>query len=277
MVGELVRTIFRKPLLAIEVIQEYKNWQFFFLDHFGFLRNRELVYLLRNGIRLKARAGRGDSGTINEIWLQKRYAPVGDELRNGATVVDIGAHIGAFSIYAAAYSEGVRVYSYEPHPENFRLLRENIQLNQLDNIMPYPVAVAAVRGRTKLYLWEADSLGHSLLGPGRNYVEVKCTTLKDIMDSNEIEVCALMKVDCEGAEYEILFNTPNEIFSRIERIHLEYHPDVAGHRHSHSGAELVELLEKMGFEIESVTMPTRQGCFGYIRAINRSSRQDRPR
>ena len=64
-----------------------------------------------------------------------------------------------------------QVCSYEPHPDNYRFLRENTQLDGLEKIIPFPVAIAAARGKSELYLWEADSLAHSLLGLGKgNYV-----------------------------------------------------------------------------------------------------------
>jgi FkbM family methyltransferase len=268
-VGELTKGILGRAIVTLKVIQNYKNWHTFALDHFGILRNREVVYLLRNSIRFWARAGGSDAGVINEVWLRKRYTPVGDEIKEGDVVVDIGAHIGVFSIFAATCAKGVRVYSYEPFLQNFNLLKHNIALNRLDNIKPFSAAIASTREKRRLSVDTRDSVAHTLIPSGQHSIEVDCLTLRDIFEANDIEMCGFLKMDCEGAEYEILFNTPKEIFTRIERICVEYHPDVGGYRHSPSGEELVELLEKMGFEVRSVILPRAQGCDGHIYASNK--------
>ena len=269
MVGELTKDILRRAIVTLKVIQNYENWDTFALDHFGILRDRELVYLLRNSIRFRARAGGSDAGVINEVWLQKSYTPVGDEIKEGDVVVDIGAHIGVFSILAATYAKGVRVYSYEPFVQNFNLLRHNIALNRLENIKPFSAAIAGTRAKRRLSVDTRDSVAHTLIPSGQAHIEVDCMTPKDIFEANEIEMCGFLKMDCEGAEYEILFNTPEEIFARIGRICVAYHPDVGGYRHSPSGEELVELLEKMGFEVRSLKMPRAKGCDGHIHASNK--------
>lgn len=253
----------------MKVIQNYKNWHTFALDHFGILRNRELVYLLRNSIRFRARAGGSDAGVINEVWLERRYTPVGDEIKEGDVVVDIGAHIGVFSILAATCARGVRVYSYEPFLQNFELLQHNIALNRLQNIKPFSAAIAGARAKRRLAVDTRDSVANTLMSPGQDHIEVDCLAPEDIFEANNIETCGFLKMDCEGAEYEILFNTPKEIFARIGRICVAYHPDVGGYRHSPSGEELVELLEEMGFEVRSLKMPRAQECEGYIHASNR--------
>ena len=272
MIGALARDVLGKSILGMKVIQGYKNWHTFALDHFGILKNRELVYKLRNNITFKARAGGSDAGIINEVWLWKVYTPVGDEIREGDIVVDIGAHIGAFSIFAATCARGVRVYSYEPFPQNFDLLNHNIALNQLENIEPFPVAVAGENGKRRLAVDTRNGVASTLLPSKQDHIEVNCVTLGDIFEARNIETCGFLKMDCEGAEYEILFNTQEEYFSRIRRISMEYHPNMGGYEHSFRGQELVELLDRMGFELSSMRIPTGQEYTGHIHATNRRHR-----
>jgi FkbM family methyltransferase len=265
-----VKVMLDKFSKGIKVIQNFRNWHTFFLDYIGILKNREVVYSLRNNIKFKARAGKREEDIINDIWVSRTYTPVGDEIREGDTVIDIGAHIGAFSVLAATRDRDVTVYSYEPLPDNFNLLKENIELNHLENVKPFPLAVAGSGGRRKLFLCEKDSCGHSLLGAG-NYVEVECITLSEILEGNNIETCSFVKIDCEGAEYEILFNTPEEYFNRIKRIFLEYHPYIE-EEHSYSSDKLVTLLKDRGFEIKSVK--SLEDGFGYIGAENKNASKD---
>ena len=262
----------RQAKVSAKVIRTYENWHTFALDHFGMLKNRDVVYLLRNGIRFRARAGGSDAGIINEVWLKNRYTPAGDEIQEGDVVVDIGAHIGAFSILAAISAKGVKVYSYEPFPQNFNMLTHNIALNGLENVKPISAAIASTRAKRTLSVDTRDSVAHTLIPSGQDCIDVDCLTPTDIFEANDIEMCGFLKMDCEGAEYEILFNTPREIFARIRRIALEYHPDVGGYKHNPLGGELVEFLEKIGFEVRTVRMPRAKGYDGYIHARNKCLR-----
>jgi FkbM family methyltransferase len=256
---------------GIKVIQNFRNWHTFFLDYLGILKNREVVYSLRNNIKFKARAGRYEEGIINEIWVARIYTPIGDEIREGDTVLDIGAHIGAFSVLAATRARDVTVYSYEPFPDNFNLLKENIGLNQLENVKPFPLAVAGSGGKRKLFIMGQDSHSHSLLAETTIHIVVDSITLPEIFGGNNIETCSFLKLDCEGAEYEILFNTPEEYFNRIKRIFLEYHPYME-EEHSYSSDKLVTFLKDRGFEIKSVK--SLNDGYGYISVENKNASKD---
>jgi FkbM family methyltransferase len=256
---------------GIKVIQNFRNWHTFFLDYVGILKNREVVYSLRNNIRFKARAGKRDGVIINEVWVSRTYTPVGDEIREGDTVIDIGAHIGAFSVLAANRARDVTVYSYEPFPDNFNLLKENIELNHLENIKPFPLAVSGSGGRRKLFIMGQDSHSHSLLAETTIHIVVDSITLPEIFEGNNIETCSFLKFDCERAEYEILFNTPEECFNRVKRISLEYHPYIEK-EHSYSGDELVTLLKDRGFEIKWVK--SLEDGYGYISAEYKNASKD---
>lgn len=252
---------------GIKVIQNFRNWHTFFLDYLGILKNCEVVYSLRNNIKFKARAGKHEEDIINEVWVTRPYTPIGDEIREGDTVIDIGAHIGAFSVLAATRARNVTVYSYEPFPDNFNLLKENIELNHLENIKPFPLAVSGSGGRRKLFIMGKDSRSHSLLAASRIHIVVDSITLPEILERNNIKTCNFMKIDCERAEYEILFSIPEEYFSRIKRIFIEYHAYAGEGRYSPSGDELATLLKDRGFEIK--WFKSLKDGFGYIGAENK--------
>jgi hypothetical protein len=111
------------------------------------------------------------------------------------------------------------------------------------------LGVAGKKGKRKFYTLLSPNVNSLFKAEASSgFTEIECTTLKDIFILNKIRKCDFLKVDCEGAEYEILFSLPKEFFKRIERIALEYHDEYCQFNHE----ELARYLEKQGFEIKSV-------------------------
>lgn len=236
-----------KIIHAIGVVRLCQNWPFVFLCYFRLIRPREITYVMRNGIKFVVGTYVVEAiGVINSIWLLHTYTPLGDEIEKCATIVDIGANIGSFSVFASTYAEDTKVYSYEPSQENFHFLTENIKLNRLQNIKPYQLAVSGRRGKTRLYIDKKHSTDHStaIATPGMFSEEVDSVTLQDVLDNNEIESCDLLKMDCEGAEYEILFTAPKSTLAKIRNISLEYHGVPTYHIDN-----LKRYLENTGFDV----------------------------
>lgn len=137
--------------------------------------------------------------------------------------MDIGGHIGAFSIDIA--DKVSQVYTYEPVKANFDLLNENIALNGLENVSTLNKAVVGNDdAKRDFYLdGSSNSGGHSLIGAQNpTKIQVDCSNINEvlrILKPNKI------KLDCEGAEYEILMNMD---FTGIEQIVFEYHFNLLG-------------------------------------------------
>jgi FkbM family methyltransferase len=216
-IKKITEFIKHKLIFGFGVIKTYKNWPICFLDYFGFLKNRELIYYLRNGIKYKAKGSSGAFQIINETWILNHYLPNSQfAIKDNFILIDIGANIDSFSVFAGKSAKNVKVFSYEPVKENLDLLKENIKINNLENnIYASLFAVAGFSGKKKIYLDEKQSSRHSFYQRKvKNYFEVECTTLENIFKSNKIEKCDFLKTDVEGAEYEILFNTPEEILKK---------------------------------------------------------------
>jgi len=236
---------------SVEIIRLYSNWWVTFFAYFRFLRHKTIILVLRNGIRYESRVYDFDAiAAINDVWLHKCYLLSGNEIKKGSVVIDIGAHIGSFSIFSANYADNIKVYSYEPSEESFELLTNNIILNNFKNINAFNLAVSKVYGEIKFYLSNKQTTGHSIaITQGTNII-VNSTTLDRIFMDNNIDMCDLLKLDCEGAEYEILFNTPREILSKIKNIAMEYH-EVP----NYSIDDMTHFLKNSGFEIRLLKWP----------------------
>lgn len=248
----------------IGMIRVYKNWHILILDYLRIFYKRRRIIVLRNGIKLVVEDYADLGATIkstklvaNEVYIRKSYTPIGFEIKAGDTIVDIGAYIGAFSTYAAL--NGAKVYSYEPSPKDYKLLRENIKLNNLKNVKTYKKAVCGDSRRAKLYLNEKipqlDNMFRKNMGKS---IVVECTTLKNIITlTGPID---LLKIDCEGAEYDIMFKTPKKYLKMIKKIAMEYHEGIVPFKKE----DLKKFLEFNGFE---VTIRPINNTSGLIYAI----------
>ncbi len=237
------------------IIFKIKNWSVFLLNYAHFT-NTAVEYIFRNGIRIKT-PDSVSTATVAVIFIKKDYGDIPDN----SVVIDVGANIGVFSIFSAGKNN--IVYSYEPMPNNFRLLEENIKLNKLENrVLVFNLSVGAKREKRKLYLGQSpfhsflpveSSPFNALYGDlkkadEQSFLEVSCISLKDIFDENKINKCDILKIDCEGAEYEILYNLPDVYFKRIKEIRMEYHNHL--NQHENSGKYLRSFLTNRGFSVE---------------------------
>jgi FkbM family methyltransferase len=153
-------------------------------------------------------------------------------LKDGDVIVDIGAHRGIVSCYLAKKYPMAQVYAYEPVSKNFKGLLDNIMLNGLPNIKPYNLAVTGDGRNITITTQPGNSGGASIYGTGEYSEEVPSITLENILKEHAIDRIALPKIDCEGAEFEIIPN--HETLKRIDRLRGEFHK---------SGGDAIALLE----------------------------------
>ena len=153
---------------------------------------------------------RGAAGKYDDLNLQP-----------GDVVVDIGAHVGIISIYLAKRYPGIRVYAFEPTRANFQRLMRNIEANNvLVNVARLAVTsdgrLTAVGGNASM-----NSGGYSIYQDATEPGGYS-TTLANIMEREQIDHIALLKIDCEGAEYEIL-NADPSLLDRVTYLRGEFH------------------------------------------------------
>ncbi len=225
------------------MIKQLKEDTLLLLDHvkndlikFGLLKRGETkyrYYKTREGIRFRLRQMSGDATVIMETFWLNEYMRNQEITNNNGVVIDVGAHIGSFSLLASSKANNSKVFAFEPHPDNFKLLKKNIRLNNLeDKIFPSQVALAKKsKKRVKLYLHPHSSGMHStILRNSKScnreddaFIEAKAISLGDVFKKNKISRCNFLKMDCEGSEYEVMLSTPKSILKRIDNIALEYH------------------------------------------------------
>ena len=237
------------------VLRLFSNWPEY-LTNYALRKRRPATYTLRNGFRLADGTGTL-AGTIAVVFVRHEYGRLDPDYR---TIVDIGANMGCFTVFAAKECPQARILSFEPEQNNFQYLTQNIQTNALENrITAFRCAVAREGGTREIAI-DASPLHTLLITPGgRKVQKVQCTTIRDIMRESGLERIDFMKMNCEGAEYEILGDCSQEDLARIRRLRIEYHNFDTGQR---NGKALAALLEKSGFQIERyTTYVVHQGIF----------------
>lgn len=273
MIADFLRKLLKVGTL-VSWVRTYRNWptalklSMFGSDQMNTIRTRD-------GLKVLVRPDTNDFGIFNSVCAGHMYSPPGFEIQPDFTVLDIGANIGSFSLCAGHVLRGGqgRVLAFEPFPENYTQLQRNIELNSLDrHVKPSQRAVWGSTGTIQVHVSgdrEPDGLQsvsntgkHSCLpelaSPGATTIDVQTTTLNDIVRDNKIAKIDLLKLDCEGAEYEILFKASQDTIKRIQRITMEVHPTPSNGRR-----ELEGFLIANGFAIS--------GEGEYLYAMSRSA------
>lgn len=215
---------------------------------------------LRNGLKFRVRDF-FDIWMIKESVLDRDYERVGGRFEGARTIIDCGAGIGEFSISVAVKSPQATIHSYEPHPQSRSLLDANCALNAIGNVVIYPHAVTGkLRGTGTLHA--GGKSAYSSIHSGNMAVAEISVPRKPLTEAIKDAGghCDLLKIDCEGAEYEMLFETPQSTFENIRQIVLEWHR-VA----EHSPEELVKFLEKLEYVVHRVPNPVHSSI-GFLYA-----------
>ena len=208
---------------------------------------RLTVHLRHPDLRLLVR-GKMDIWSVKETFIDRFYTKYGCELGKNWTVVDIGAAIGEFSLYAAAKDPGARIIAYEPFAESVEIFKENLEMNGIRNVTLIPKAVwkSATSLDLDISLQEPLQITSGVTNtPAENSVRVEAVSLADVLRSNKLTSVDLVKLDCEGAEFDILLGSKPETVKAFKRIVMEYHDGAEGRHH----AQLESHLDNLGYRV----------------------------
>lgn len=164
-------------------------------------------------------------------------------------IIDIGAGIGEFAIQVANTCVECKVIGFEPFPESFEFFERNIQLNSLQNLTGIKAAVTGRTGEMTMDISTGNPLQYRTIADGLDSDKeiVKTYNLIDFMSDNLINECELLKLDCEGGEFDILLPLSTQEINRFKKIVMEYHDSLTIHNHK----EIVDLLINAGFYVET--------------------------
>jgi FkbM family methyltransferase len=195
---------------------------------------------LRNGLRIRCKAS--EFPPFLEAFVVHAYDLPGIRWNAVETIVDIGANVGMATLWLATVAPGCRIVAVEPSPEAAGRLRSNIARNALSSrVTVIEAAVGATDGDAVLDVGGQSPTAR--LRDDGSGVKVRLMTLRQVLDHSKIERLDVLKMDCEGAEYEIL-ETAGPVLDRVGAIVGEFHLVTGRHPQ-----DLARILTSAGFSV----------------------------
>ena len=201
-----------------------------------------------NGKKVVYRTSSSDMTLIYEILLKSKYRSeyYFPEKIKPEVILDIGGNVGITSIYLASIFPNATIYTFEPLLENFKILQKNTE--QYGNIKVFNIGLGSKNGSFKVFLSDdSENFGGASFyseGEGNkteSYTECKVRNINDVIQELNISAIDLIKIDTEGAEYDILSCLNDKILRSILWI--------TGELHGNRDFELLNYLNSMGFSI----------------------------
>jgi FkbM family methyltransferase len=213
------------------------------------------------------REGSEDEGIWNAIYVANDYNLHGEW---HGTVIDIGGHIGSFACFAVDKLKSRQVISVEPNWSNVQMLDENAASRHV--IEPVWAAVAGVNGRRLRKAGESfPNTGGARYEPCEPHEQPEGPAMSITLDallSTADYTPVLVKIDCEGAEYEILdaWKDTSKVGAVVGEWHAESEQDVEVRR-----KRLIEIFESRGFVVSVGPPHSKDALVGLFAAHKGSS------
>lgn len=233
-----------------------------------------------NGLECYYLSSREETEYIySEIFVDKQYLRNGITLKPGDCVFDIGANIGLFALFLNQVQPNLKIFSFEPIPDTFAVLSENINLHSLAGVSLFNYGISSENNPAKTFTFYPNMAGNSTTKPDDTIADqndilqrdgneetvenlyehffadskqIKCElkTLSSVIEELEIDSIDLLKIDVEGEEYEVFRGIEAKHWSTIKQIIGEIH-DKAGRVE-----KVKNILSQHGFKI---TLEKREG------------------
>jgi len=216
-----------------------------------FLENKEVVEF--SDFKMKREK------IIRSMILTGEYEPattnlIKKDVKTGMSVLDLGAYAGWFTLlFSRLVGNSGHVYSFEPLPEIFEILKENVKINNLQNVSVFPYAISNSSGKAKFSLNKKQVADSRLNSKSltKNVFEVDTITLDEFCEKNKI-IIDYIKMDVQGSEPKVFEGMQKSISANSKmKIIFEFYPEGIIDTGS-SPIEFIDFLEKQGFIIKKI-------------------------
>src|SRR5689334_22614374 len=179
------------------------------------LPRRDLTIVTRGGTRFVVPLGpkAGALYPALEVFAFSEYA-YDWELGGEPQIVDVGAHIGAFALWAAEQYPKLRIVCFEPDPDAFRYLMQNV--HGISARLGESAVGASRRTAPLARPLPGGAISTLQTAAANDAVDVEVVSFAEVID--ELSDVALLKLDCEGSEYELILETSPSPWARVRRI-----------------------------------------------------------
>jgi FkbM family methyltransferase len=205
---------------------------------------RHVSVRMRGGYRAECRID--EFFSFVEVFVLREYDVPGVNWKSLQTIIDVGANVGAATLWFALRAPQATILAVEPSSTAAPLLTRNVHANQLDARVR--VAEVALTDRTgRVELRQDGSSVFGAIGKSCNGGEmVPAVSLKDLLEQHKLSHVDFMKLDCEGAEFDIIHSSDDRLLRRLRFIAGEYHS-----RTRADVQHLIARLESAGFRAAS--------------------------
>jgi FkbM family methyltransferase len=226
-------------------------------DGIASLAGRKIAVEIRGGYRAECRID--EFFPFVEVFALRDYEVPQVDWTSLRTIVDVGANVGAATLWFARKAPQARIISVEPSPKVVPALRRNIHSNQLGDRIQ--IVAAALAGRTGTVTLNEG--GHSVsattaLPMSGNSGTVHALSLDDLLEEHGVDEVDVLKLDCEGAEFDILHSSDDRLLRR--------HRFIVGEYHAEKRAELEGLVSRLEAARFSVSLSGGESL-GLFRAV----------
>ena len=201
----------------------------------------------------------------NEVLVAQEYQRHGVTYEDAACVLDVGANIGFFTLFAKKKNPRAVIHAFEPIPDTCEVLKRNVELNKLENVHVHSFAVGSDDGSRRAFTYYPHMAGNSTATPSLKEGQLEIMkgelgealtdflfrpetrlssvrTLSAFLAEQGIESVDVLKIDVEGDELAVLQGIDGKDFPRIRRVAIETHaPRLA--------QEACKALEGEGFTV----------------------------
>ena len=231
----------RRLLYKLKLLVRSRSWHFT-QDTLKQRRSIDLATINWRGQKIHYRPGTSDGAMIYDTLMKSQYyVPTALEPQ---VILDIGSNIGGSIIYFRHQFPSARIYGFEPHPETFQVLQRNV--SNLPSVSVFNFGLGNSDRELAIPFQNGDFKSFRTTQPSTSppdvpLVQCKVRNVATVLSELGIGKVDLIKIDCEGAEYDILTAIPRSILAGCKWI--------VGEIHDEQGFELLAFLASQ-FELD---------------------------
>lgn len=185
-------------------------------------------------------------------YEQRTFDLIRDSLNRGGSFIDIGAHHGYFSTFVYPYlRQKMSIHAFEPDPDNYAILKQNIEINKLKNVIAVDLVASNKTGLVDFLQSEASDNSGILKHPSSGTykkIRAKSITLDKYVKEHKISNISVLKIDTEGSELEVLQGAENTLRSNPNIVVIfELNPKTF-RKHEQTISDIHKFLNSVGHE-----------------------------